>query len=427
MVTVGAGVTTSRPLRPFWGLLASVALLLGATSCADGPRGWGPLPQGVYVWQLAWNDQVAEAVTATADIVDTPVVLATELTVRGCTLRPRHATYRAEVFADRPTGVAVRLGPLALERCGSAVQRQVIAEVVAARDRAHKAGLTIAEVQLDYDTPTRSLRSYAALLSDLRTALGEAQTLTITSLPTWLGSPAFADVAAAVDAFVLQVHALEGPRGPKAATLFDPVAARRAIDKAGELERPFHVALPTYGYELGFEAASDRFLGLKADATAAPWPAGTRRQVIRAAPSAVATLARELESDRPAHLTALRWFRLPVGRERLNWDRATFRAVVSRAPVTSRLRTVTTRMGRRLDVHLVNVGSAQAEVPAQVKAPADCSLMAEGIAPFEAPERRGKQWSFEDGQHALRRPLAPGERRRVGWLLMGEGCDDASR
>jgi hypothetical protein len=93
----------------------------------------------------------------------------------------------------------------------------------------------------------------------------EATPLVFTALPTWLDSPAFARLVQSADGYVLQVHSWEAPRAPdQPFTLCDPERAKRAIAKAERFERPFWVALPTYGYRAWFDA-QNRLLGLSAE------------------------------------------------------------------------------------------------------------------------------------------------------------------
>ena len=121
------------------------------------------------------------------------------------------------------------------------------------------------ELQIDYDCATAKLGDYRAWLAVVQNRIAPLP-VTITALPTWLDSPAFVALAAAATNYVLQVHSLTKPEDINTPFLLcDPVAARRAVARAGEIGVPFRVALPTYTYIVAFNAAG-KFIGLSAEA-----------------------------------------------------------------------------------------------------------------------------------------------------------------
>src|SRR4029079_10364977 len=134
--------------------------------------------------------------------------------------------------------------------------------------------VTVAEFQIDYDCPQKKLDGYLRWLTKVREGLrGTGIPLPITTLPSWLDEPLFANLADATDAYVLQVHSFDLTTLGKSPTVCDPVSARRWVERAARLGKPFFVALPTYRCIAGY-AADGRCLGMVADAGAPPWPPG---------------------------------------------------------------------------------------------------------------------------------------------------------
>jgi len=398
-------------------ILATLLLFQGAGCGRD--RASGPLPQEVYVWQRAWTPAVHDAVAAHAGDFDAVAVLGAEVGWE----RGRREVARAEVDWSaltthaRAVAVAIRVGPFdrAAEPHGVAgdALAALAAELVA---EARADGVSPRELQLDYDSPTSGLGDYARWVDTVRAAVPDVR-IVITSLPTWLDAPAFEALAERVDAYVLQVHSVTRPERVDAIPpLCDPAAARRWIDRAAEMGRPFRVALPTYGYRLGFDA-DGLFLGLTAEAPARPWPADAQVRDLRADPAAMAGLVRALTADRPAELTAVAWYRLPVAGDALVWSDATFSAVRRGEDVAPDLRLSLVWTEPTLaEVHADNLGSADAFAPAavRVKLPAP-PLAADAQGGFTLADSLTAT-VFERGPDV--RPVAPGGSLTVGWIRL---------
>jgi len=307
------------PMKPSSRRLALAALGVLLLLCAlvtilvvrRERRAAGPIPQQAYVWQRSWTPAVREAV-AQASGFEALVFLGTELDLRR--EPPGVAWVRFESPAGRPPGIALRAGsfpgrfqdsPLALNAMVEAGRRLVVA-----------AKSTPFELQIDYDCPESKLADYAFLVRELKKRIDVP--IVITALPAWLGQKrAFADLIAAADGFVLQVHSLELPSDPrKEAVLCDPKAARRWVETAARFGRPFRVALPTYGYAVAFDAGG-KLIGLSAEGPSLAWPAGATVKTVRSDPAAMAELVRGWTRDRPRELAGILWYRLPVPGDRL--------------------------------------------------------------------------------------------------------------
>jgi hypothetical protein len=191
-------------------------------------------------------------------------------------------------------------------------------------------GIAVEGVQLDYDCPTSRLPDYAALLRLLRPRLGKVA-LSVTALPTWLDSRAFAVLARETEYYVLQVHSLDKPTTVDApVVLFDHRKLPARLARASKLRVPYFVALPTYGYQVAFDR-SGRFLGLGAENA----PALANAKTVMADPVELAQVVAELRAQTPAYCRGIVWFRLPVEGDTLNWSWPTLESVMDgKAPST---------------------------------------------------------------------------------------------
>jgi hypothetical protein len=426
-------VTRARPALTLLGL--ALAGLAAALWLGRGARAAGPLVQEGYVWQRAWD---ADAASRARDAGLAGVVaLAAEASFGH---RPPRIVEIALPAAPAPPGrlgLALRLGPLpqgfaaAPEAADGAV---LLARRVVARARA--AGWRPSELQIDFDAAAARLADYARLVRRVRREVAPLP-VTVTALPSWLGwRGGFAELAAAADGFVLQVHSLERPVGPAPRlTICDPVAAVTAVERAARFRWPFRVALPTYGYVVAFDRGG-RFLGLAAEGPGLLWPPGTRLRTVRSDPAAIARLVEGWQRDRPRELRGILWYRLPAAGDRLNWRWPTLRAVMAgRAP---RQEVIAVRRAAAApliaEIELVNTGEAPAPLPAAVAIRWSNNLLlaADGVAAYGVRRGgRGELWLVRGGAGAVaaaatsnpaspalesQEPLEPGERQPIGWL-----------
>lgn len=411
--------------RRFFAFLS--VLLFALFACTtfrppEPPASSAPLTQSAYVWQRAHTPAVADAVRAHASGFSQLLVLAAEVSwtpggqprivrvplatdaLRAASdlgLVVRINAYRGSFSADAPAARA--LGDLT---------RSLLAD-------ARAAGLTVTEFQLDFDAAEKRLADYRRWLDALRPAVAPAR-LTFTSLPSWLNRTRdFAALASAADGFVLQVHSLARSASPDApGALCDPVAAREALRAAARFNRPFRVALPTYGYRLAFNP-SGRFFALSAEGPAPDWPAGTITRELSADPSTLAPLVAELTRRHPAALTGILWYRLPVAGDRLNWTWPTLTRVMrgetpSARPVLEARPSATDPA--LVEYTVINTGDAAFDGPfaAAVTWTGATRLASDTLPPFSAEDPSPATQRL--ATPALR--LAPGERQPAGWLRL---------
>lgn len=403
---------------------ALVVLLAGALGVSrwwrPGPRASGPLPHDAYVWQRAWTPAVAGAVAEQAGDFGMLVALQAEVTWRasGPEVVRVPLAFEALRGTGRPVGVALRSGPFGGPFAAGDRRTTWLADLAGSLvAEAATNGLRVAELQVDFDCAAGKLDGYRVWVEALRARVAPVPVV-ITALPSWLGRAECARLVAAADGWVLQVHSLERPRDIAApVSLCDPAAARRAVERAARLGRPFRVALPTYGYTVAFDARG-RFAGLAAEGSPRGWPEGARVRELRAEPAPMAGLVRDWTVDRPAALRGVMWYRLPVPGDRLNWSRPTLAAVMAGRTPEGRLRAEVRRPKAGLvEIALVNEGNADHHGPCAValRWSGARPVAGDAVGGFVLAEEGPGQARFQSAG-AVR--LGPGGRRVLGWVRL---------
>jgi len=280
----------------------------------------------LYVWQRLWTDEVRENLTRSTEHVRHLMVLAHE-----DGMPPIDVDWAAlagtRLWVTLVYRYPVAFGPefeadpeKALARVASEIQRGCAA--------AEAAGVRLRGVQVDYDAPTRSLRTYRDLLRALKPELPKGLNLSITALPTWLDDREFSPLARGLDFYVLQVHSFERPGGiDRPLVLCDTDRIPDYVARAEDIGMPYFIALPTHGYEVAFDPKG-AFIGLSADGPKAAWPPGAQMREVRAEPVTIAGAVNALASDMPAHFRGTVWFRMPVASDTRNWTWPVLTAVM---------------------------------------------------------------------------------------------------
>jgi hypothetical protein len=314
-------------------ILSILGLFLAA--CHEEPPVHGPLRQEAYVWQRQWSPAVQESIGQAKDLAGL-AVLAAEVDLRPRTPSVIRVPLDAATLKSygRPVGAVLRVhafpgrfvdDPKIVDSLRNLV-RDIAAE-------ARTKGLSLSEIQMDYDCPEWKLEDYRGLLLSLRQSAAPVP-ITPTALPVWLYQVrAFRKLLEVVDGYVLQVHSLEPPHGPGGPiVLTEPRSARAWAEKAARFGKPFRVALPTYSYQVAFDAKG-KLIGLLAEGPLVSFGEGTTVRSASSDPKAMAGLVRDWTEKRPKELTGILWYRLPVEGERNNWSWPTLRAVMAgRAP-----------------------------------------------------------------------------------------------
>lgn len=314
------------------------ALLVVAIVCVTawvlvfwpGHRVNGRLRHEAYVWQRAWTGAVRNAVAQHATNFSALCVLKAEVSWKGG--KPQVARvavdYPTLSETQSPIGIALRIGPYAgpfttNDSIATVIANLAVSIVAEARSNHVK----LAELQIDFDCAESKLDGYRVWVEAIQHRIAPLP-VTVTALPSWLGSQAFKRLAAVANNYVLQVHSVERPKDIHAPfTLCDPKAARRAVERAGRIGVPFRVALPTYGYTLAFDPAG-KFIGLSAEGPRPNWPTNAALREVRTDATEMANLVQRWTASRPQAMRGIIWYRLPVATDKFNWRWETLRDIV---------------------------------------------------------------------------------------------------
>ncbi|WP_269537709.1 DUF3142 domain-containing protein [Cerasicoccus fimbriatus] len=393
----------------------SFFILLATTTITANPQ-----PSSAYIWQRDWKPSVRQAIEDNQHQVDGFTVLAAEITPSSAGAKVDRVAYDAHalVASQKPITLAIRVGQYPGPFTSEANVTQTLLRVTQdTLESARARGIEPAAVEIDFDCATSKLAGYESWLRQLRPVLGETP-LSITTLPTWMSAPsAFQSLVNATDHYVLQVHSIQRPTLHRKATkLCDAEQSLRWAQQASAFGRSFSIALPTYGYQLVYDASGALVEVNAEDATAARAPQYTYQEV-RANPVEMASLVRAMQGTPPNHCQGIIWYRLPVGDERLNWDQATWHTVMQGAvaPAQWQVQAIPQADGLT-EIQLSHRSSASSEPPARIELHwKDAEAITwDGQRNFTVsqPSANSLTWS---------RPptcptLAQGERWTLGWV-----------
>jgi len=379
------------------------------------------LPHQAYVWQRAWTAPVRLAVAARAGNFSETAVLLAEVSWKNKIPQVSRVAVDFPTLAkiNSPVGLVLRVGPfngaLAENKMAVDFLAGLAASLVAKARTNH---VDPAELQIDFDCAESKLDDYCRWLTAVQARVAPLS-VTITALPSWLDSSAFARLAAVSSNYVLQVHSLTKPVDIAAPfTLCSPVAATRAVARAGEIGVPFRVALPTYSYLVAFNAAG-KFTGLSAESGRTDWPAGTQVRELRADPLAMNSLVQFWNTNRPSALRGVIWYRLPVAVDNLNWRWPTLAAIIAGREPHEQFRSVARRVELGLvEISLENTGDLDisSRLAVEVRWSAARLVAGDGLQGFELAEQNVFTAKFQNKTASYRLPA--GEKQIIGWLRL---------
>ncbi|WP_455921733.1 DUF3142 domain-containing protein [Pseudomonas putida] len=385
-------------------LALATLLLTIAQGCSRPPV---VLPNDAYIWQRQWTPALVAAVQSNADIISHWRVLAAQADANGQwqTTAPDWAALMA---SGKPIIAVIRIdGQLAK------FDEKVLLQQVESTLQAWRAsGVPLAGIEIDHDCATARLPAYAHWLASLRATLRGNEHLSITALPTWLNSNALDAVLAQVDEAVLQVHAVQNPR----VGLFDSQAARTWLDTfAAHMHKPWRVALPAYGSRVAW-GRDGRVISIESER--AMLVTGMESHELMADPQNLQDFTRQLAADPPQGLAGIVWFRLPTEQDARAWSPATWRAVLTHAPIdpviSAQLRS--TDDPQLFDLVLANTGVGDGTPPVTIKVSGRCAA-ADAINGYFM-ERKADGLLFQAREPGL---LRPGRQRPIGWLRCEQG------
>lgn len=397
-------------------IAATAGLWHGARKGDAGPRASGAMGSAFYVWQRSWDGAVKEAVRTVPETVGGLAPLCAE--IAWSEGQPRVAWPDLDMAAlrsaGRPVSAVLRVGPRVPSELMNAEVCRVALEVL---QRLRAGQVEPVELQIDFDCADSQLAGYRATLAGLRSAV-TPMPVRPTVLPGWLARGEFAKLARECGAYVLQVHATAVPRIDSAETaLCETEDARRWVERAGKIGVPFRVALPTYAYRVAF-APDGRLLGIEAEGKPRAWPEGTVMRAFRPDAAKLAALIGDWNRDRPACLTGLLWYRLPVSTDVQNWRWPTLSAVMQARAPRPDLR-VEKSGTSPVDLAVFNDGEAEMALPARIVATGAVAVdAADGVGGYRA-EIAGATVVFLRDEALAQARIPPGARHAVGWLRAG--------
>lgn len=361
------------------------------------------MPHDAYVWQRAWTPAVVDAVHRSADIVRSWRVLLAESDRSGGWTSVA-IPWSDLVAAGQPIVGVIRIDGRLDEGRMPALLDKVVATASAAIRSAPLAGL-----EIDYDCPTSKLATYTKFLWALRERLPADIALSITALPTWLGSTTLAALTAPLSEVVLQVHAVEDPRRG----LFDPERAERWVREFGRrIGRPFRVALPAYDVQVSWRSGG-RLASVEGEV---PLLAGGGGELLESRPAALRQFLEALDRSAPVGLVGIVWFRLPISTDRRAWSLETWRAVIAGRPTSARVQAllVPSEQPDLWNVVLANDGMVDVELPRRVPLDPGCR-MADGANGFRLVSEKIADRDTLVLEGAGRGRLKPMSKRTIGW------------
>ncbi len=376
----------------------------------------GPLSQRGYLWQRDWTQAVADALRMADQHLDGVIVLGAEMVWQGKAPRVIEATIDWDHLksACKPCALALRIAPYPGPFSGDDATTQAITGEAASLLREAKAhGVTLSEFQIDFDCGQRKLAGYRAWLRALAKVVHPTR-LVITTLPAWLNEAEFPALIDETDGYVLQVHSVPTKAESGQAFLCDPVLARKWVDEASRLGRPFWVALPTYWCLAGYDTTG-KLIGVAMDGVQPSWPEGTRTLEFRSNADEIADLVKGWKTERPPQMCGIIWYRVPVETDLRNWRWATLQAVMAGRSPAHHLEIIH-EGAAPVDFSIMNTGEAEDELNCDVVVrwsdrPVSACDALPGWAVSVGPDQA--TFTTTDG-YRLR--LLPGDKMGIGWI-----------
>jgi hypothetical protein len=287
------------------------------------------MEQKAYIWQRVWDARVKASVLENTKNIDGLTVLFAEFhPADGLDYFQADIDYNALKLRALPAVLALRLNLAPEYNVSRSFNSGFKIWVSKAIETARENGVDPVALEIDFDCPTSQLDAYSEELRDLRKYLGGVP-LSITTLPTWMQRPdAFRQLVEATDHFVLQAHSIKRPETfDDAVALCEREQSLKWTKQAASFGVPFHVALPTYAYRLAFDSEG-KLVEVSGENASLMQNPDWRYRVIRSGPKLMAALVQSIEAHAYPNCEGIIWYRLPIGKERYNWDNLTWHAVM---------------------------------------------------------------------------------------------------
>ncbi len=378
-------------------------LCLALCACRHGEHS-RLLAHDAYIWQKSWNGAVLTALNESGPFIQTWHVLAAEAGPNGQLTNIR-IDRRALQRLAKPVVAVVRIDA---RRRPAPFSRVLALQIAALAADWTNNGVPLRGLEIDYDCAANRLAQYRAFLHLVRSQIARNLQLSITALPSWIGSPDLPQLLTEVDGAVLQVHSVMSPeKGLFSRTM----AANWARAWSALSPVPFRLALPTYWSRVTWDG-NGRIDAIESEVSR--YGIGPAGRELFVEPAEVASLVAELERSPLPNLTGIAWFRLPTALDRRAWSLPTWRAVIEgQAPraVLPVVRFQATRDGAH-DVYLFNQSAFDVKLPSQVSISGTGCELSDALPPYNLDRRSGNLRFFLDDADFL----PPGRQRLIGWV-----------
>jgi len=315
----------------------------------------------VYIWNRNWTPEIKESITDLRNCVSHYAVLCGELKYRGNHWEAFQVRIDGSYFEEgSKITLAVRIPESASRPFSVGNFEDFLGLLAKVMDSAAEAlarnGIVADGLQLDYDCPTSKLNDYAQLL-DAIVGRFPGLKVSVTALPTWLGASSFKGLASKTAFYVLQLHAFEIPKDPaRDGKIFLSEEATAYVKTAADLNHPFYISLPTYGYEILYNQEG-RFIGLRAEGALRNSSKKVKHRVVETKTEEILSFLARLDESEVQGLQGIYWFRMPVESDEFNWSVDSFKSVIERhMPTLSFSVTHEFREKNLVEVYLVNSG-----------------------------------------------------------------------
>ncbi len=293
---------------------ALMLLLILFTGCRDR----SPMVHRAFIWNRVWSEQVSESIQKSASYISSYRILTFQIDPSGTVIAPNiDGAFLAK--SSSPLIAVIRISDGASDEAWK-LMPGLITHLRAPHFPKWKG------IEIDFDCPTSKLKHYRTELNKIEKTLPESWSLTITALPSWIGSKELPRLTASVDSVTLQVHSVDNP----SQGLFDPVKADRWVEQFSRVTRsPFTIALPCYGSAV-YSDDQNAVVGVESESNRSDlW--NYSRKVISSDPTQLTTFISLQQIKKVRHCTGFIWFRLPIKSDRRNWSLETLEQVITQS------------------------------------------------------------------------------------------------
>ncbi|PHI31934.1 hypothetical protein CRN84_22725 [Budvicia aquatica] len=364
-----------------------------------------------YIWQRVWTPQHREALQQSHELFSGLRILAVQLN-HGEGIRKIAVDTRLLQQDGRPVWLVVRIDGQLPSIDSSLVYENLFNQL----HQWQQAGLTVAGIEIDYDSASSKLAIYQQFLKQLRMKLPAEQQLSLTVLPSWIESPDLPALLQQTDTSVLQVHAVLSPQQG----LFDAKLASGWIARYSQLApKPFFVALPAYG--MGLAGYQDQKPIVESETSVR---VAGQMQELSVEPQAMAAFLSQLRQRHLPNLNGLIWFRLPLENDRRAWSMSTLKAVILQQPLVSEwtveVQAQPAEAGQNNSLYnliLRNTGQIDGVLPEEIVLPEGKCQIADGVGHYQVNSgnqinSNGQRLSFVR-MHSQQ--LRAGQSQALGW------------